>query len=281
MSTIGAYDAKTNFSQLLERVTRGETITITKHGVPVAILAAPEASKPGQGHATADLALPKILKARKRFRLKRIRRILDQKGMVELTPGPKVIVHFQPVDQLDADDKIKFSDLLERDIIPLGGNDLSKRYNFEGYTVSSRGQYREPYTYLHIFRSGAIETVATRQFSSNHMIPWNLEHKIINVVERCRNLSQQLSLEPPFLVSLTFAEVKDYFIPLKHGSASEPIKRDLLIFPSIIVNDFETKIDAAFQPVFDILWQACGLECCYHYAGDQWRAPTEAWDATE
>ena len=40
---IGAYDAKTNLGTLLERARRGETITITKHGVPVARLVPPAA----------------------------------------------------------------------------------------------------------------------------------------------------------------------------------------------------------------------------------------------
>lgn len=38
MDTVGAYEAKTHLSQLLERVSRGERITITRHGVPVAVL---------------------------------------------------------------------------------------------------------------------------------------------------------------------------------------------------------------------------------------------------
>lgn len=39
MRTVGAYEAKTKLSELLDRVGRGETITITKHGTPVAVLA--------------------------------------------------------------------------------------------------------------------------------------------------------------------------------------------------------------------------------------------------
>ena len=35
---VGAYDAKTHFSELLERVAAGEQITITRHGAPVARL---------------------------------------------------------------------------------------------------------------------------------------------------------------------------------------------------------------------------------------------------
>lgn len=35
---VGAFDAKTHFSRLLARVARGEVITITRHGAPVARL---------------------------------------------------------------------------------------------------------------------------------------------------------------------------------------------------------------------------------------------------
>ena len=38
METVGAYEAKTHLPKLLERVAKGERITITKHGVPVATL---------------------------------------------------------------------------------------------------------------------------------------------------------------------------------------------------------------------------------------------------
>lgn len=41
MDTIGAYEAKTHLPKLLERVIKGERITITKHGVPVAVLQPP------------------------------------------------------------------------------------------------------------------------------------------------------------------------------------------------------------------------------------------------
>ncbi len=41
METIGAYEAKTHLPKLLERVSKGERITITKHGVPVAVLQPP------------------------------------------------------------------------------------------------------------------------------------------------------------------------------------------------------------------------------------------------
>jgi prevent-host-death family protein len=38
MSTIGSFEAKTHLPALLDRAHKGERITITKHGVPVAML---------------------------------------------------------------------------------------------------------------------------------------------------------------------------------------------------------------------------------------------------
>jgi prevent-host-death family protein len=38
VASIGAFDAKTHLSDLLDRVARGEKITITRHGVPAALL---------------------------------------------------------------------------------------------------------------------------------------------------------------------------------------------------------------------------------------------------
>jgi len=45
MGTVGAYEAKTHLSKLLERVARGERITITRHGTSVAVLEPAEQAK--------------------------------------------------------------------------------------------------------------------------------------------------------------------------------------------------------------------------------------------
>ena len=42
METTIEHEAQTSLSQLLERVSQGERITITKHGVPVAVMKAPD-----------------------------------------------------------------------------------------------------------------------------------------------------------------------------------------------------------------------------------------------
>jgi len=54
MESVGAYEAKTHLTQLLERVAKGERITITKHGVPVATLQPADSAKKKPVRETID-----------------------------------------------------------------------------------------------------------------------------------------------------------------------------------------------------------------------------------
>lgn len=42
MKTVGVYEAKTHLARLLDEVEKGESITITRHRKPVAVLTAPD-----------------------------------------------------------------------------------------------------------------------------------------------------------------------------------------------------------------------------------------------
>jgi prevent-host-death family protein len=64
MQTVGAYEAKTHLSRLLTDVAAGETVTITKHGHPIARLV-PVDSTPGD----ADTLMAAIRAARHGVRL--------------------------------------------------------------------------------------------------------------------------------------------------------------------------------------------------------------------
>jgi prevent-host-death family protein len=61
MQTVGAYEAKTHLPKLLDRVSKGESITISRHGVPVATLQ-PLVSANGNSVKEAIAELRKIRK---------------------------------------------------------------------------------------------------------------------------------------------------------------------------------------------------------------------------
>ncbi len=76
MDSVGAYKAKTHLSQLLERVSRGERITITRHGVPVAVLQPYDAAQ----NADVKTAIYELRKFRKKNRLSgiSIRQLIEE-----------------------------------------------------------------------------------------------------------------------------------------------------------------------------------------------------------
>ena len=76
MHTVGAFEAKTHLSKLLERVARGERITIERYGVPVATLepASPSKREPA-GEVIAKL---KVFRAGHRLGDMSIREMIEE-----------------------------------------------------------------------------------------------------------------------------------------------------------------------------------------------------------
>ena len=65
MISVGAFEAKTHLSALLDRVANGEEIVITKHGKPIArLMGAAQADR-----ASASEAIEKLKELRKGTRL--------------------------------------------------------------------------------------------------------------------------------------------------------------------------------------------------------------------
>ena len=75
METIGAYEAKTHLPKLLDRVIKGERITITKHGVPVAVLQPPPALRKTEPK--------KVIAELRKFREKQTLKGLSIRNMIE------------------------------------------------------------------------------------------------------------------------------------------------------------------------------------------------------
>jgi len=79
MDTVGTFEAKTHLSDLLDRVERGEEITITRHGKPVAKLVPAESTAP-DWQQQKEQALDQMREFRKRHKLKgvSIRELIEE-----------------------------------------------------------------------------------------------------------------------------------------------------------------------------------------------------------
>lgn len=78
METVGAFEAKTHLSELLQRVEAGCEITITRHGKPVARLV-PISDAASDAQNRRDRAVDGLLKLRKKYSLGK----LNAKGLVD------------------------------------------------------------------------------------------------------------------------------------------------------------------------------------------------------
>jgi prevent-host-death family protein len=79
MDSVGTYELKGNLSKLLERVERGERITITRRGKPIAVLVPPPAEKPdvrkvieefkafAKGRSLGDVSIRELIEEGRRF----------------------------------------------------------------------------------------------------------------------------------------------------------------------------------------------------------------------
>lgn len=76
-NTVGAYEAKTRFAQLLERVAAGEEITITRHGHPVARLV-PARTTPSIDSRKDAIRQMRELASRNRLRGLRVRDLMAE-----------------------------------------------------------------------------------------------------------------------------------------------------------------------------------------------------------
>lgn len=76
MTSVGVYDAKTQLPKLLDKVARGHRITITRHGVPVAMLI-PAGSSSAQSR-TDVIAELRALRKRHRLRGLSLRAMIRQ-----------------------------------------------------------------------------------------------------------------------------------------------------------------------------------------------------------
>ena len=72
-ASIGAFEAKTHFSKVLNRVERGETIAITRHGHTVARIVPVEQS----GREEAKAALERMKDRRKRLKTAPLAELLE------------------------------------------------------------------------------------------------------------------------------------------------------------------------------------------------------------
>jgi hypothetical protein len=204
------------------------------------------------------------------FRSDRISKILSGDTPISIDINPKTVLHIVPLSMSNPSvksDLAQFSREPEKlSAIKTAGQSL--RYNFDGIVTYSTE--RESPEYTQIFHNGAIEAVWTGTLISRNIgrniASLAFQENIIVAVRNFLNIeSYYLGVEPPFYVMLTLIGVKGCTMivnprdfPLGEIPYGNPIDRDPLVLPEIMIDSFSTDIIRATKSIFDALWNAAG-----------------------
>ncbi len=213
----------------------------------------------------------------RRFRDDRLAKIVAEETPVKLSESPKVVLHVLPIAGLNPITRIDTVSLVGRNLFPLGSTGFNHRLNFDGL-VNFDPIAGSPTCqgYVQFFRTSAIEAVSAyliRPHNGKMFIAGNyLESKLISALGAYLKIQEELELQPPLFVMVTLLGVMGYQMYTHWPTDSEPIDRDNLFLPDIIIENYDADPASLLQPAFDTLWQACGFEQSPSYDTEgKWR----------
>jgi len=222
-----------------------------------------------------------IFKEIDRFYKERLKDIRENKIMAQLQESAKIIFHLIPFEFFISQKYYNILEYLNKIKVPSKNifQELYQSYNFDGlfyYSGISDGKYKK---YIQIFLNGIIEVADCSHLSANEKILYirDIEDEMIENLKGCLSLQKELGIKIPIIFYFTFLGVKGFsikrgdFFHLNRNYIS--IDREDLIFPKIIIKDFDENIEQMLRPTFDLIWNACGHQKSLFYDENGKRKP--------
>ena len=148
---------------------------------------------------------------------------------------------------------------------PLNVTGWDKMYNIDGYaTFSTSLNNQNVSSYNQIFRNGIYELYSSEllfetQDGRKGFIGKTMITETIRSIKEALIVLDQLQVEPPFLISFSFHNVLGKLLMNEIGSIPRQFKQNEIVFPLILIPNYESDIYSLLKPNFDILWQSFGF----------------------
>ncbi|CAN96793.1 hypothetical protein predicted by Glimmer/Critica [Sorangium cellulosum So ce56] len=207
----------------------------------------------------------------RRFRDERLGRIMADETPVMLDGRTRVVLHVIPFSSMSMDATMDLKPWEKNLPYPMGGGGVSNfRYNFDGFLTWKSISDKLQYSYLQVFRSGALETVSVIytgrvQDGQFEFYPNQVEEKITGVLPDYISRYQRLGIEAPIVILVSLLNVKGATFKNQNEwfRGHRPIDREVLLLPDVILqeypDDVKSTLRGILRPTFDALWQACGV----------------------
>ena len=201
------------------------------------------------------------------FRKERIKRVLNQESIPNLKVDNSFFIHIIPFGFLDYN-ILDFTTAEKDNILnmkPLNVTGWDKMYNIDGYaTFSTSLNNQNVSSYNQIFRNGIYELYSSEllfetQDGRKGFIGKTMITETIRSIKEALIVLDQLQVEPPFLISFSFHNVLGKLLMNEIGSIPRQFKQNEIVFPLILIPNYESDIYSLLKPNFDILWQSFGF----------------------
>jgi hypothetical protein len=210
------------------------------------------------------------------FRTDRIIAISNNETPVRMNSGPKLVMHCIPIES--------FASQPQYDLIPflrdytrltlIGSSGYRRRLNLDGLLVYDGEAADIGHTYTQLYRNGVIEAATgsgwvTEKNGQKLMDSWRYERNLLNYLQTCFDVFHELGASTPIVVALTLTNVRGLAMsnPMSYTETSLLIDRDTLVLPETVVQDFSNDPFKILKPMFDFVWNACGLERSSNFDG--------------
>jgi hypothetical protein len=212
------------------------------------------------------------------FRTDRIIALSSNQTPVPFMDSPKVVLHCIPLEAFSGTGQYNILPFYDNpaSISPMGTTVWDRRLNLDG--VVTFGTIQPCPSYTQLYRNGTIEAVQGRilaqQYQDRMVIPSvSYEHHILHYLPRCFNVLQTIGSNAPVIVALTLLKTKGLYMGLdaRWGQPGYAIDSDNLVLPEVVVESFTTSANEILRPLFDLIWNACGVRSSANFdANGNW-----------
>ncbi|MBS0289755.1 MAG: ATP-binding protein [Proteobacteria bacterium] len=194
----------------------------------------------------------------------RIQSISQGNDPVNISKGPKIVLHIIPTNPFGRDEKIDILRFYNNHqyVPPLShGGTFNNFINLDGLVTTN---IKTIYSYMQFFRNGAIEACDLINNSSNK-IPLKIGENIRIAVECYLKAYELLNITPPLYISIAMLDAKDYQLGLPDDAYEDEkreIKRNHIFFSILHENGIpETqKAPKILRPLFELFFNLFGIK---------------------
>jgi len=216
------------------------------------------------------------------FRLERVGRIITGETPISLDDRARVVLHIVPLSPSATPNSFDLASIhkLPQVPSPMHTRHNDYRYNLDGLLFYAEGASTPTaHSYLQFFRDGSVEAVSTSLLNFSvadsyfiQSVP--VEDQLISSLTQYLHTLRILEFVPPFAVMVSLLGIQGFRIMPSQIRTdltypySDPIPQRELLLPDVVMENSDLQASQILKPVFDVLWNAAGLERCLNYTAD-------------